>query len=75
MCTTLGGKTFAALGLGKLGGRAARIAVQAFGMKVIAWSSNMTQAKADEAAETNGLPKGTFRVVGKRELFLSLIHI
>jgi len=69
MSTTLGGKTFAALGLGKLGGRAARIAVQAFGMKVIAWSSNMTQEKADEAAETNGLPKGTFRVVSKRELF------
>lgn len=67
--TPLGGKTFAALGLGKLGSRAARIAVQAFGMKVIAWSSNLTQEKADEAAVAQGLTKGTFKVVSKQELF------
>jgi lactate dehydrogenase-like 2-hydroxyacid dehydrogenase len=67
--TTLGGKTFAALGLGKLGSRAARIAVQAFGMHVIAWSSNMTQEKADEAAVAQGLSRGTFKVVSKEELF------
>jgi len=29
----------------------------------------MTQETADEAAETNGLPKGSFRVVSKQELF------
>jgi lactate dehydrogenase-like 2-hydroxyacid dehydrogenase len=69
--TTLGGKTFAALGLGKLGSRAARIAVQAFGMKAVAWSSNMTQEKADEAAVAQGLSKGSFRVVSKEELFTS----
>lgn len=67
--TTLGGKTFAALGLGKLGSRAARIAVQAFGMKVIAWSSNMTQEKADEVAVAQGLPRGAFKAVSKEELF------
>lgn len=66
----LAGMTFGALGLGKLGARAARIAVQAFGMKVLCWSTNLTQAKADDAAEAQGLPVGTFRVVGSQaELF------
>jgi len=49
--TTLGieleGKTLGVLGLGKLGGRTARIA-QAIGMRVIAWSQNLTAEKAKE---------------------------
>jgi len=70
--TPLAGLTFGALGLGKLGARAARIAVQAFGMTVLCWSANLTQSKADDAASAQGLPRGTFKVAGsKAELFAS----
>ena len=65
----LGGKTLGLLGSGKLGTLMAQTGVQRFGMKVIAWSENLTQEKADAAAEGAGLAKGTFRVVGKEELF------
>lgn len=65
----LGGKTLGLIGLGKLGTLMAQTAVQAFGMKAIAWSENLTQEKADAAAESAGLAKGTFQVVSKRELF------
>jgi len=41
------GKTLGLLGLGKIGSRMAEIA-QAFGMNVIAWSENLTQARAEE---------------------------
>src|SRR5262245_27786664 len=50
--TTIGvglrGKTLAVLGLGKLGTQVARVGV-AFGMKVIAWSQNLTAERAAEA--------------------------
>ena len=50
--TTIGldleGLTLGVLGLGKLGTRTSRIA-QAFGMKVIAWSQNLTPEKCKEA--------------------------
>ncbi len=50
--TTLGmdieGKTLGVLGLGKLGSRVATVG-KAFGMKVIAWSQNLTPEKAKEA--------------------------
>ncbi|GAB7366474.1 hypothetical protein MBLNU230_g8268t1 [Neophaeotheca triangularis] len=59
----LGGKTLAILGLGRLGTNMARIGQQAFGMKVIAWSANLTQSKADEAAEGAGLARASFEVV------------
>ena len=65
----LGGKTLGLCGLGKLGANAARIGAQAFGMNVIAWSENLTQEKADAAAEGAGLPRGTFKAVSKKELF------
>jgi phosphoglycerate dehydrogenase-like enzyme len=49
--TTLGieleGKTLGVLGLGKLGGRTARIA-KAIGMNIIAWSQNLTAEKCKE---------------------------
>ena len=49
--TTIGvdldGLTLGVLGLGKLGTRTAKIA-QAFGMKVIAWSQNLTEARCRE---------------------------
>jgi phosphoglycerate dehydrogenase-like enzyme len=50
--TTIGidleGQTLGVIGLGKLGTRVANIA-KAFGMKVIAWSQNLTPEKAREA--------------------------
>ncbi|KAF2675086.1 D-3-phosphoglycerate dehydrogenase [Microthyrium microscopicum] len=70
----LQGLTLGVLGLGRLGGSTARIGVLAWGMKVVAWSSSLTQEKADETAKALGLPvevggEKTFRVVGKEELF------
>jgi len=44
-------KTLGIIGLGKLGTRVARIA-NAVGMKVIAWSQNLTEEKAREAGAT-----------------------
>src|SRR5215204_2542314 len=50
--TTVGldleGQTLGLIGLGKLGARVGRIA-KAFGMKVIAWSQNLTPEKCQEA--------------------------
>jgi D-3-phosphoglycerate dehydrogenase len=47
----LAGKTMGMLGLGKLGGAVARVA-NAFDMKVIAWSQNLTDARAAECNAT-----------------------
>src|ERR1700688_1307940 len=44
----LEGMTLGVLGLGKLGTRTANVA-KAFGMKVIAWSQNLTAEKCEEA--------------------------
>jgi len=44
----LHGATLGLLGLGKIGSRMAKIG-QAFGMKVVAWSPNLTEARALEA--------------------------
>ncbi len=61
--TTIGpdleGMTLGILGLGKLGTRTANIA-KAFGMKVIAWSQNLTPEKCQEAG---------VGYVGKEDLF------
>lgn len=48
MGTDLYGSTLGLLGLGKIGGRMARIGA-AFGMKVVAWSQNLTADKAEDA--------------------------
>jgi lactate dehydrogenase-like 2-hydroxyacid dehydrogenase len=65
----LKGKTLGLLGLGKLGAMTANVAVHGFGMKVAAWSQNLTQERADEQAKAFGLPSGTFEAVGsKKEL-------
>jgi phosphoglycerate dehydrogenase-like enzyme len=45
--TDLFGKTIGIIGLGRLGSRVAK-AAQAFGMKVVAWSQNLTPEKARE---------------------------
>lgn len=57
--TGLHGKTLGLLGLGRIGSEVARIG-QAFGMKTIAWSQNLTAEKAE--------PLGV-RAVPKEELF------
>jgi phosphoglycerate dehydrogenase-like enzyme len=55
----LGGKTLGVLGLGNIGREVARIGL-AFGMKIIAWSQNMTSEIASAAGAT---------LVSKEELF------
>ena len=77
----LQGKTLGLVGLGKIGAHVARVGVLAFGMKVICWSTNLTQEKADKLAEEAGVPvtgagminedEKTFKVVSKEELFRS----
>jgi phosphoglycerate dehydrogenase-like enzyme len=57
--TDLKGKTIGIIGLGRLGSRIARYA-QAFEMRILAWSPNLTQEKAIEAGAT---------LVAKNELF------
>ncbi|TVY54147.1 Glyoxylate reductase [Lachnellula cervina] len=77
LATGLSGKTFATLGLGRLGINVARIMSVAFGMKIVAWSSSLTQDVADEKARGAGLPvededgEKTFKVVSKEDLFRS----
>jgi lactate dehydrogenase-like 2-hydroxyacid dehydrogenase len=75
----LPGKTLGLVGLGRIGSHVARVAVLAFGMKIVCWSANLTQEKADQLAEEAGLPvtgggmagdeEKTFKVVSKEELF------
>ncbi|KAK3987083.1 hypothetical protein QBC44DRAFT_295926 [Cladorrhinum sp. PSN332] len=71
----LRGKIFGTVGLGRLGIAVAKIMHLAFGMKITAWSSNLTQEAADEKAVAAGFPvvgedgEKTFKVVSKEELF------
>ncbi|TQN70106.1 D-3-phosphoglycerate dehydrogenase [Colletotrichum shisoi] len=71
----LTGKTFGVLGLGRLGVSTAKIMNLAFGMRIVAWSPNLTQEAADEKAKAEGLPvegpdgDKTFQVVSREELF------
>ncbi|KAJ5666627.1 hypothetical protein N7462_011036 [Penicillium macrosclerotiorum] len=67
----LSGKTLGLLGLGKLGAAVGVIAIQAFGMRVLAWSTNLSQDKADEAAQANGLPRGSFAVAPSKSDFFA----
>ena len=84
---SLKGKVFGTVGLGRLGVAVARIMHVAFGMRVVAWSENLTQEGADERARGAGLEvesEGgvggkTFKVVSKEELFRTVdvvsVHI
>ncbi|KAF1966907.1 glycerate dehydrogenase [Bimuria novae-zelandiae CBS 107.79] len=77
----LQGKTLGLVGFGRIGALVARVGMLAWGMKIVCWSANLTQARADELADEVGVPvKGggiveedehTFKVVGKEELFRS----
>ncbi|OAA74449.1 glycerate dehydrogenase [Akanthomyces lecanii RCEF 1005] len=75
LATGLPGKTLGVIGLGRLGAAVARIGVLAFGMKVVCWSANLDQDKADQAAVNLDLPtenefgERTFKAVSKEELF------
>ncbi|RMZ86349.1 hypothetical protein DV736_g6423, partial [Chaetothyriales sp. CBS 134916] len=75
LATNLTGLTLGVVGLGRLGAAVARIGQLCWGMRVVCWSENLTQAKADGMAADLGLPvKGpdgdkTFRAVSKAELF------
>lgn len=70
MNMNLAGRTLGLLGLGKLGGQCAATGKLGFGMNVLAWSENLTQEKADQAAQDKGLPEGSFKVAAsKEELF------
>jgi len=78
LATSLPSKTFATLGLGRLGLNVARIMATVFGMRVIAWSENLTQESADDRVRSVGLPvdspyfpgEKTVRVTSsKEELF------
>jgi len=75
LATSLSGKTFATLGLGRLGGSVAKIMYESFGMDVICWSSSLTQDAADQKATELGLQptdeggEKVFKVVSKEELF------
>lgn len=76
LATGLTGLTLGVVGLGRLGAAVARIGHLAFGMRVVAWSENLTQERADAMAAQVGLspdegPGGakTFRAVSKDELF------
>jgi lactate dehydrogenase-like 2-hydroxyacid dehydrogenase len=75
LATSLAGKTFATVGLGRLGGTTAKIMWESFGMRVISWSTSLTQEAADQKAKELGLPtedeegEKTFKVVSKEQLF------
>ena len=56
----LAGRTLGLLGLGNIGGAVARIG-SAFGMKVIAWSQNLTADRAAEAGAVRVTKEGLFR--------------
>ncbi|TMR07371.1 D-2-hydroxyacid dehydrogenase family protein [Actinomadura soli] len=57
--TSLSGRTLGVLGLGRLGSRVAAVG-NAFGMRVVAWSQNLTAERATDAGAA---------LVGKEELF------
>lgn len=59
MPPTIQGKRLGLLGVGNLGGKVGRVG-QAFGMEVVAWSPNLTEARAAEAG---------VKLVTKEELF------
>lgn len=76
LATGLTGLTLGVVGFGRLGAAVARIAYLAWGMRVVCWSTNLTQEKADKMAAEVGLDPNAgldntkvFQVVDKAALF------
>ncbi|KAI7780079.1 hypothetical protein LA080_000092 [Diaporthe eres] len=76
LATGLAGLTLGVVGLGRLGAAVARVGHLAWGMRIVAWSENLTQERADAMAAQVGLSPDegpgatkTFRAVSKDELF------
>jgi phosphoglycerate dehydrogenase-like enzyme len=75
LVTSVHGKTLGIVGLGRLGSSVAHIMHTAFGMKIVCWSSNLSQSTADEQAKAKGLPvddldgEKTFKFVSREKLF------
>ena len=69
LCTPLSGRTLGLVGLGRLGSAVGRIAVQGWGMRVVAWSPHLTQARADAQATAAGLEAGDFEAVEREDVF------
>nr|POE49584.1 d-3-phosphoglycerate dehydrogenase [Quercus suber]POF20068.1 d-3-phosphoglycerate dehydrogenase [Quercus suber] len=76
LATGLTGLTLGVVGLGRLGAAVARIGHLAWNMRVLCWSENLTQDRADQMASEVGLnPERpdvggkTFQAVSKEELF------
>jgi phosphoglycerate dehydrogenase-like enzyme len=70
----LRGRTLGVVGLGRLGAPVARVGALAFGMRIVCWSANLTQERADREAQRLGLPvevggEKVFRVVSKEDVF------
>jgi lactate dehydrogenase-like 2-hydroxyacid dehydrogenase len=61
LATGLPGLTLGVVGLGRLGAAVARVAYLAWGMRVVCWSENLTQDKADQMAVSLDLPVKHFR--------------
>lgn len=59
--TVLHGKTLGIVGLGRVGGRVATLA-RAFGMRIIAWSENLTDARAAECGAVRVAKDELFRM-------------
>jgi phosphoglycerate dehydrogenase-like enzyme len=69
----LKGKILGVVGLGNIGSEIAKIA-QAFGMKVIAWSQNLTEEAAQEAGATRVEKEELFKRADIVTLHLILSH-
>ncbi|KAJ6780781.1 hypothetical protein PWT90_05685 [Aphanocladium album] len=73
--TGLSGKTLGLVGLGRLGAATAKMLHAAIGMRVIAWSPNLTQDKANEQARAAGFAvtqadgRPTFESVSREDVF------
>lgn len=67
--TSLTNQVLGILGLGRLGLLVAQIAIRAFGMKVIAWSTTLTDEVVQQRAKELSLPPGNLKKAQDKEDF------